>query len=88
MKKLIALLVISAFVLTGCGTNQPQPVQQPQQVEQDEDEMGWFADEVLDMDDWGEKKKSKAKPEIKPKPKVDTKMPSTKQKASASKKNM
>ena len=92
MKKLIALLAISVFILTGCGSNQIQPVPQPVEQE-DDDEMGWFADEVLDMDDWGEKKKSKVKPGVevakpkteakpspKPKPKVDIKKQSAKQK--------
>jgi hypothetical protein len=51
--------------------------------------MSWFADEVLDMDDWGEKKKYTVKTEVtKPstKPSVSTK-PTAKPKASAHKKN-
>jgi len=92
MKKLLTSLVLSAFILTGCGSNPVQTVQQP--VERQDEEMGWFVDEVLDMDDWGEKKKYKVKSlqpqpkaEAKPKPKVDVKMPVAKQKTSASKRN-
>jgi len=105
MKKLISLSILAALLLTGCGTNQAQTVPQPTEQQDDNDEMGWFEDEVLDMDDWGEKKKSKVKSgvlqpqpkadikpqpkaEVKPKSKVDAKMPSTKQKASVSKKNL
>lgn len=66
MKKLIPLLIISTLILSGCGgskNNIPQS-QSPQQsqVQDGDEEMSWFEDEVLDMDDWGEKKKSKVKP--------------------------
>lgn len=91
MKKLITLTILATLLLSGCGSSQhqPQPVQQPRQVQQSEDEMSWFADEVLDMDDWGEKKKYTVKTEVtKPstKPSVSTK-PTAKPKASAHKKN-
>jgi len=89
MRKLITLSVLSVLLLTGCGSDQAQTVPQPVEQE-DEDEMGWFADEVLDMDDWGEKKKHKTKTEVvkplSPKPSVDTKS-TTKPKVSTSKKN-
>lgn len=83
MRKLIALSVLSALLLTGCGSSRAQTVPQPVE-QQDEDEMGWFADEVLDMDDWGERKKHKTKTEaVKPlSPK-----PTTKPKISTSKKS-
>ena len=75
MKKLIALLIIPVFLLSGCGAK-------TNQIQQDEDQnfFEWFADEVLDMDDWGKKKKVKtttpktkssvSKPSIKSKPKT------------------
>jgi len=68
MKKLLAISIIPILILSGCGakSNKVQTPQSQQQVQQqdddEEDEMGWFADEVLDMDDWGEKKKTKVKP--------------------------
>ena len=52
MKKLIALLIIPVFLLSGCGTKASQ-------IQQDQNGVEWFADEVLDMDDWGKKKKVK-----------------------------
>ena len=89
MKKLIALLAISALILTGCGSNQVQLVPQPSE-QQDDDEMGWFEDEILDMDDWGEKKKHKTKTEatkpLSPKPPASAKS-TTKPKISTSKKS-
>ena len=80
MKKLIALLIIPVFLLSGCGTK-------ANQIQQDEDQNGveWFADEVLDMDDWGKKKKVKT---TTPKTKSSVSKPSlsTKSKSSTSKK--
>lgn len=72
MKKLITISIILTLLLSGCA-GKPNQTQQPQQVQQrdDEDEMGWFADEVLDMDDWGEKKKYKIETKV-------SKPPSTK----------
>lgn len=60
MKKLISILLLSTLVLSGCGTKSNK-IQQPQQQIQDDDdeEMSWFEDEVLDMDDWGETKHKK-----------------------------
>jgi len=80
VKKLIALLIIPVFLLSGCGTK-------ANQIQQDEDQNGveWFADEVLDMDDWGKKKKVKT---TTPKTKSSVSKPSlsTKSKSSTSKK--
>ena len=80
MKKLIALLIIPVFLLSGCGTK-------ANQIQQDKDQnfFEWFADEVLDMDDWGKKKKVKT---TTPKTKSSVSKPSssTKSKSSASKK--
>ena len=53
MKKIIALSILSVLLLGGCGAR-------PNQVEEDESGAEWFADEVLDVDDWGKKKKSKS----------------------------
>ena len=60
MKKLISILLLSTLVLSGCGAKSNK-IQQPQQQVQtdDEEEMSWFEDEVLDMDDWGESKHKK-----------------------------
>ena len=60
MKKLISILLLSTLVLSGCGAKSNK-IQQPQQQVQtdDEEEMSWFEDEVLDMDDWGETKHKK-----------------------------
>ena len=80
MKKLIALLIIPVFLLSGCGTK-------ANQIQQDKDQnfFEWFADEVLDMDDWGKKKKVKT---TTPKTKSSVSKPSssTKSKSSTSKK--
>lgn len=84
MKKLIALSVIltlSVSLLIGCGSQPNQiPTQQTQQQDDDE-EMSWFEDEVLDMDDWGESKHKKVKP------KTDTKSSVTKPSTSKSSSN-
>ena len=76
MKKLIALLIIPVFLLSGCGTKASQ-------IQQDEDQNGveWFADEVLDMDDWGKKKKVKT---TTPKTKSSVSKPSIKSKTKSS----
>ena len=76
MKKLIALLIIPVFLLSGCGTK-------ANQIQQDEDQNGveWFADEVLDMDDWGKKKKVKT---TTPKTKSSVSKPSSKSKTKSS----
>ena len=76
MKKLIALLIIPVFLLSGCGTK-------ANQIQQDEDQNGveWFADEVLDMDDWGKKKKVKT---TTPKTKSSVSKPSIKSKTKSS----
>ena len=76
MKKLIALLIIPVFLLSGCGAK-------ANQIQQDEDQNGveWFADEVLDMDDWGKKKKVKT---TTPKTKSSVSKPSIKSKTKSS----
>ena len=76
MKKLIALLIIPVFLLSGCGTK-------ANQIQQDEDQNGveWFADEILDMDDWGKKKKIKT---TTPKTKSSVSKPSSKSKTKSS----
>jgi len=86
MKKLISILLLSTLVLSGCGAKSNK-IQQPQQQVQDDDneEIGWFEDEVLDMDDWGE---TKHKKKVTPKtgvtaPKANVK-PSTPPKSSTS----
>ena len=74
MKKLIALLIIPVFLLSGCGTK-------ANQIQQDEDQNGveWFADEVLDVDDWGKKIKTTT-----PKTKSSVSKPSSKSKTKSS----
>jgi len=59
MKKLISILFLSTLVLSGCGSKSNQIQQPQQQVQDDDEEMSWFEDEVLDMDDWGETKHKK-----------------------------
>jgi len=95
MKKLIPLLIISTLVVSGCGSKskvqQPQAPQQSQ-VQDDDEEMSWFEDEVLDMDDWGETKHKKVKPKTDTskssvtKPPTSTKSPEIKSKPSTTKK--
>ena len=76
MKKLIALLIIPVFLLSGCGTK-------ANQIQQDEDQnfFEWFADEILDVDDWGKKKKVKT---TTPKTKSSVSKPSIKSKTKSS----
>ena len=93
MKKLLATSIIPILILSGCGakSNQIQKPQTQQSQDQDE-EMGWFEDEVLDMDDWGESKHKKVKPKTSTgtsnatKPSADSKSPIVKSKSSTSKK--
>ena len=93
MKKLISILLLSTLVISGCSAKSNK-IQQPQQQVQDDDdeEMSWFEDEVLDMDDWGEKKHKKVKSKTNTgtsnvtKPSTDTKSPTVKSKSSTSKK--
>jgi len=60
MKKLISILLLSTLVISGCGAKSNKIQQPQQQVQNDDDEeMSWFEDEVLDMDDWGESKHKK-----------------------------
>jgi len=59
MKKLISILLLSTLVLSGCGAKSNKIQQPQQQVQDDDEEMSWFEDEVLDMDDWGETKHKK-----------------------------
>ena len=92
MKKLISILLLSTLVLSGCGTKSNKIQQPQQQVQDDDEEMSWFEDEVLDMDDWGETKHKKVKPKTSTskssvtKPSTDTKSPTVKSKPSTSKK--
>ena len=76
MKKLIALLIIPVFLLSGCGAK-------TNQIQQDEDQnfFEWFADEILDVDDWGKKKKVKT---TTPKTKSSVSKPSIKSKTKSS----
>jgi len=76
VKKLIALLIIPVFLLSGCGTK-------ANQIQQDEDQnfFEWFADEILDVDDWGKKKKVKT---TTPKTKSSVSKPSIKSKTKSS----
>jgi len=76
VKKLIALLIIPVFLLSGCGAK-------TNQIQQDEDQnfFEWFADEILDVDDWGKKKKVKA---TTPKTKSSVSKPSSKSKTKSS----
>ena len=95
MKKLLAISIIPILILSGCGakSNKVKQPQSTQQVQQDDDEeMSWFEDEVLDMDDWGESKHKKVKPKTSTskstvtKPSVGTKSPTVKSKPSTTKK--
>jgi len=94
MKKLLAFSIIPILILSGCGAkaNQIQKPQTQQSQAQDDDEMSWFEDEVLDLDDWGESKHKKVKPKTNTntsnvtKPSVDTKSPMVKSKPSTTKK--
>jgi len=95
MKKLLAISIIPILILSGCGSKSNKvQMPQPQQVQQqdDDEEMGWFADEVLDMDDWGEKKHKKVKPKTSTgssnvtKPSANTKAPTVKSNTSTTKK--
>ena len=93
MRKLLALSIIPILILSGCGAKSNQ-IQKPQtqQSQDDDEEMSWFEDEVLDMDDWGESKHKKVKPKTNTgtsnvtKPSTDTKSPTVKSKPSTSKK--
>ena len=66
--------------------------QTQQSQDQDDEEISWFEDEVLDMDDWGETKHKKVKPKTSTgtsnvtKPSTDTKSPAVKSKAVTTKK--
>lgn len=88
IKKIIPLLIISTLILSGCGASKSK-VQQPQatqsQVQDDDEEMSWFEDEVLDMDDWGEKKKHKVKPKTDTNKSVKVTTPKTKSNTSKKK---
>ena len=97
MKKLLITSIIPILILSGCGAKsntvqQPQPVQQSQQQLDDDEEMGWFEDEVLDLDDWGETKHKKVKPKTSTsnpsvtKPSTGTKSPTVKSKTATTKK--
>jgi len=94
MKKLLAISIIPILILSGCGakSNQIQKPQTQQSQDQDDEEMSWFEDEVLDMDDWGETKHKKVKSKTDTstsnvtKPSADTKSPTVKSKPSTSKK--
>jgi len=96
MKKLLITSIIPILILSGCGakSNQIQKPQTQQSQDQDDEEMGWFEDEVLDMDDWGESKHKKVKPKTstnKPsvtKPSTNTKQPTTKSNTSTTKKKI
>ena len=84
---MVIVLIVSTLILTGCGKTSPakqvQPQQQSTQQQNDEEEMSWFEDEVLDMDDWGESKHKKVKPKTdSSKPSVKTTTP-TKPKSSS-----
>ena len=94
MKKLLITSIIPILILSGCGakSNQIQKPQTQQSQNQDDEEMGWFEDEVLDLDDWGESKHKKVKPKTDTskssvtKPSTGTKSPTVKSKSSTSKK--
>ena len=94
MKKLLAISIIPILILSGCGSksNKVQKPQTQQSQDQDDEEMSWFEDEVLDLDDWGESKHKKVKPKTNTstsnvtKPSVDTKSPTVKSKAVTTKK--
>ena len=93
MKKLLTLSIIPILILSGCGakSNKVQQPQTQQSQQDDDEEMGWFEDEVLDMDDWGEKKHKKVKSKTSTsepsvtKPSTITKSPTVKSKTSTTK---
>jgi len=93
MKKLLITSIIPILILSGCGAKSNQ-IQKPQtqQSQDDDEEMGWFEDEVLDLDDWGESKHKKVKSKTNTgssnvtKPSVGTKSPTVKSESSTSKK--
>jgi len=92
MKKLLITSIIPILILSGCGAKSNQ-IQKPQtQQSQDDEEMGWFEDEVLDLDDWGESKHKKVKPKSDTstsnltKQSANTKSPTVKSKAVTTKK--
>ena len=92
MRKLLAISIIPILILSGCGAKSNQ-IQKPQtQQSQDDEEMGWFEDEVLDLDDWGESKHKKVKPKSDTstsnltKQSANTKSPTVKSKAVTTKK--
>ena len=66
--------------------------QTQQSQDQDDEEISWFEDEVLDMDDWGESKHKKVKPKTSTsqpsvtKPSVGSKSPTVKSKPNTTKK--
>ena len=94
MKKLLTLSIIPILILSGCGakSNKVQQPQTQQSQQDDDEEMGWFEDEVLDMDDWGETKHKKVKPKTSTsnpsvtKPSTGTKSPTVKSKTATTKK--
>ena len=93
MRKLLALSIIPILILSGCGAKSNQ-IQKPQtqQSQDDDEEMSWFEDEVLDLDDLGESKHKKVKPKIDTstsnatKSSTDTKSPTVKSKTATTKK--
>ena len=93
MKKLLITSIIPILILSGCGAKSNQ-IQQPQtqQSQDDDEEMSWFEDEVLDLDDWGETKHKKVKPKTNTgtsnvtKPSTDSKSPTVKSKTATTKK--
>ena len=93
MKKLLITSIIPILILSGCGAKSNQ-IQQPQtqQSQDDDEEMSWFEDEVLDLDDWGESKHKKVKPKTNTgtsnatKPSTDSKSPTVKSKTATTKK--
>jgi len=94
MKKLFIISIIPILILSGCGakSNQIKKPQTQQFQDQDDEEMSWFEDEVLDLDDWGETKHKKVKSKTSTstsnstKPSADTKSPAVKSKTTTTKK--
>jgi len=95
MKKLLITSIIPILILSGCGakSNQIQKPQTQQSQDQDDEEMSWFEDEVLDLDDWGESKHKKVKPKTNTstsnvtKPSTNSKSSTVKSKTATTKKN-